>query len=320
MKKKFILYIIGFILTTVIIMYIWLDMTKSQRSMYPIISGIAIGTLVASIYWGIKLFSLKGEEVAKKVIKGELKSVNDFDELKPYYRDLIKDLSPEELVYVYNLDFDYQKTLKLGLLNLYQEGYINISDNKITITNKDKTDINKIDLFILKNIKNSNIYLKPKQLEEIIYKDGIIKELIVKNDKYSFLNTLSEYRFTIMEWISLLFIILFLIFLVIAYQSHSFVLIYIPVFLLGLSFISLAIISGFLNTYERFKNKRYIRTDKANEIVSKLDSLKLFLKDFSSLSEKETKEVKQWNDYLIYSVMFDLNNKISKELDNYILD
>jgi uncharacterized membrane protein len=38
------------------------------------------------------------------------------------------------------------------------------------------------------------------------------------------------------------------------------------------------------------------------------------------INEKEIKEVKQWDDYLIYSVMFDLNSKISKELDNYILD
>ena len=55
------------------------------------------------------------------------------------------------------------------------------------------------------------------------------------------------------------------------------------------------------------KNNDYIRTKKGEEINQNLEGLKNYLKDFSSLHEKDEKSLALWEDYLIYSVIFSQN-------------
>jgi len=65
------------------------------------------------------------------------------------------------------------------------------------------------------------------------------------------------------------------------------------------------------------KEKRYMRTEKGKEINRQLDGLKLFIKEFSNIDNKEAKYLFLWEDYLIYSVMFDINRKIQDEYSKY---
>ena len=59
--------------------------------------------------------------------------------------------------------------------------------------------------------------------------------------------------------------------------------------------------------------RNYKRTEFGNDINSKLEGLKNYIRDFSILSEREKKEIVLWNDYLVYSVMFNKNEKIINE-------
>ena len=65
-------------------------------------------------------------------------------------------------------------------------------------------------------------------------------------------------------------------------------------------------------------NKFYKRTPKGKEINKKLEGLKLYLKDYSLLSEREYKEIELWEEYLIYSVMFGQNKNVIEEYEKYI--
>ena len=57
--------------------------------------------------------------------------------------------------------------------------------------------------------------------------------------------------------------------------------------------------------------------EKGKEINAKLDGLKAFMEEFSNIDSKESKHLVLWEDYLIYSVMFDINKKIQEEYIKY---
>ena len=55
-----------------------------------------------------------------------------------------------------------------------------------------------------------------------------------------------------------------------------------------------------------------------NEVNYKLDGLKNFIRDFSSLDERTKEEIILWDDYLIYSVIFGDNKKIYNEMKDKV--
>lgn len=80
-------------------------------------------------------------------------------------------------------------------------------------------------------------------------------------------------------------------------------------------------IAIYLYTYIRkSKKNNYIRTSKGEKINERLEGLKNYLKDFSIMNERDEKSLAVWEDYLIYSVIFNQNSKIVKNIyDKYII-
>ena len=57
------------------------------------------------------------------------------------------------------------------------------------------------------------------------------------------------------------------------------------------------------------------RTNKGEEINIKLEGLKNYIQEYSKLEEKNTKDMLLWEEYLIYSVIFNINDNVIKEMD-----
>lgn len=76
----------------------------------------------------------------------------------------------------------------------------------------------------------------------------------------------------------------------------------------------------YFNTYIlKMKKNNYIRTKKGEALNENLEGLKNYLKDFSTMDERDEKSLALWEDYLIYSVIFNQNTKTVKNmLDKYI--
>ncbi len=62
---------------------------------------------------------------------------------------------------------------------------------------------------------------------------------------------------------------------------------------------------------------KYRRTSLGKEINLQLDGLKKFMEEFSNINNKESKYLVLWEDYLIYSVMFNINKKIQDDYSKY---
>ena len=57
------------------------------------------------------------------------------------------------------------------------------------------------------------------------------------------------------------------------------------------------------------------RTNKGEEINIKLEGLKNYIQEYSKLEDKNTKDMLLWEEYLIYSVIFNINDNVIKEMD-----
>ena len=53
-------------------------------------------------------------------------------------------------------------------------------------------------------------------------------------------------------------------------------------------------------------------------IEEKIEGLKNYIKDFSILDEREQQELMIWDEYLIYSVLFNQNQKIVDDLSSLV--
>lgn len=61
----------------------------------------------------------------------------------------------------------------------------------------------------------------------------------------------------------------------------------------------------------------YFRTEKGEELNRQLEGLKVFLKDYSNMDDKSKDDVVIWEDYLVYSVLFNQNTTIIEEYKQY---
>lgn len=74
-----------------------------------------------------------------------------------------------------------------------------------------------------------------------------------------------------------------------------------------------------LSTIEKkYKLDPYFRTKKGKELNREIEGLKRFLKDYTLLNEKDRNEIIIWEEYLVYSVLFNQNKKIIGEYKKYL--
>ena len=75
---------------------------------------------------------------------------------------------------------------------------------------------------------------------------------------------------------------------------------------------------GLLERKPNTPEKVYIRTEIARNLNNEIDGLKNFLKDFSVIEHRDKKEFIIWKEYLIYAILFDINNKAVSEYKEII--
>lgn len=229
------------------------------------------------------------------------------------YRDIIKEYSPGVLSYIDNFELG-ENHIIATILNLELKNKIKIED-KIIIIDEDHSNLSKNEIYIFYNLKNNTyneIYLKA--FEQKSMEDSIKKELLEKNNPFH-------------KNPKIIFIITPIIIALIYFNTFSNFEIksnnVVVTIMLILLFIALLIAPYALITYifrksRLNKSQPYKRSKLGSETNEKLEGLKKYIKEFSILSEREQKEIKLWREYLIYSVMFNMNKKVVEEVKKKI--
>lgn len=242
-----------------------------------------------------------------------------------YYREILPDISAGVLSYIDDFKTD-EEDVVATIMTLELKGKIKIAE-KIEIINDTEDDLNQNEKYIFNCMKSENkanvniSYFKSLIISDAIenellkenkdIKKSVIKKIIISIIIYfvimsigsNYQNIIDALRFVDNDIINFLAKILefFSGFVLISVFAAFFI--YPPV-----------CVSYIAKYYGMNKLNPYIRNKKATEINKKLEGLKLYIKDFSNINEKEKEAIALWKEYMIYSVLFGQNKKVVQDV------
>lgn len=242
-----------------------------------------------------------------------------------YYREILPDISAGVLSYIDDFKTD-EEDVVATIMTLELKGKIKITD-KIEIINDSEDDLNKNEKYIFNCMKSENkANVNISYFKSLIISDAIENELLKEN---------KDIKKSVIKKIIISAIIYFAIMIIgFNYQNiiNSLLLIdnnAIAILVKILEFFSDFVFLSFFVTYLIYppvsiaaiakyygmnKLNPYIRNKKATEINKKLEGLKLYIKDFSNINEKEKEAIALWKEYMIYSVLFGQSKKVVQDV------
>ena len=265
------------------------------------------------IYIGLK-FGIK------RFKKDKLSEI-DFKKHKEYYREILKDYSPAELSYIDKFEILPQNDVAATLLSLELKKKICLEE-KIKVINNDTDNISSNEKYILDRIEDGKITNFDTNDFILKIQEDAIKNSLLKKSKIEWANFKRVFVFSIFAIALMVCIgtILFNDFINNPTNIEDW-----KIFILVSSILLITCIPMFLLTYvtiyiRKMKKHSYIRTKKGEILNKNLEGLKNYLKDFSTLGEKDENSLILWEDYLIYSVIFNQNTKTIKNIcDKYLI-
>jgi len=267
-------------------------------------------SLIIGIYISVKL----GKSKAYREKLSEI----DFKNNNEYFRDIIQDYNPVELSYIDDFKLNNLSDVIALLMMLNKKGIIKFNEEKkiIELTNQSLA-LSDVENYVLDNIYFGKLRFKEENLTKLKYlamQSAFDKGLIKKDDN----------KIQVFKILALFIISPIISFALINLLPHFF-----SVSILGIileciftmvvcfiPFFEVYLIVYIIVYLVKKRENPFVRTEKGEEVNKRLEGLKNYLKDFSSLNEKNVEEIIIWNDYLIYSVLFEQNEKVINEIFN----
>ena len=323
MKIKFgfiicILFIISFgidLYNLVIEEWAELVMLNYNEKFYTAILFYSLMSLFINV---LKFFFIIGIYLCFKLVNKRLRkeklSEIDFKKYDGYFRDILKNYDIAVLSYIDDFSLDYKKDIVAVLLNLKNKGKISFDElnNKIIITEKD-VYLTKVEKYLINNIEDGKLK-SGINYENVVIEEATESQLLEKRIKpfnffklflliflfiigniliFNFATSLTNFENTVV-------IIIFIVIVVIWIFTIAFIMFFLPIY-------------GIIYIVGRVSNP-FVRSKLGEEVNIKLEGLKNYLKDFSSLDEKNVEDLVIWEDYLIYSVLFNQNKIVVDEI------
>lgn len=268
-----------------------------------------IVTIIENFY--IILIFIVIKIMRKREYKNQLSKI-DYKNEGEYYRDILKGYSPFLLSYIDNFIFEGKRDIIATILNLQLKQVIKIENNTI-IKLKEDNNLEESEQYILDNVSNGKIKIADtRELEQKIVKDAQNKELIEIKESAKGKNDKPLKNKLIIAFIISIFIFMILSAIATSINSDlltTIVLIFGLIFCNPIFYIILFIIKYYLS------KAKIKRTNKGEEINTKLEGLKNYIQEYSKLKEKNANDILLWEEYLIYSVIFNINDNVIKEMD-----
>lgn len=267
------------------------------------------------IYLGIKF--------AIKRFKKDKLSVVDFKKYEGYYREILKDYSPAELSYIDNFEILSKNDIAGTLLSLQLHKKISLDKNldKIKIENNNNETISSNEQYVLDSIKDGKIQNFDENEFMSRVKDDAVRNGLLKESKMELKKLLRTLILNVILIGVLIFICVTIFSDIINNPENvrDWKLALLVLSILLLFYLPFAIIVYFCTYIAKSMKNNYNRTTKGEVINERLEGLRNYLKDYSSINERGEDSLILWEDYLIYSVIFNQNTKIIKSMnDKYI--
>ena len=260
--------------------------------------------------------------------KGKAKRVRDNVTFVPaqniaYYRDNLSELNPSLVSLLIDLDIYGNKEIVATLLRLQNKKAISIHKNgRITATGKKECPLDGGERELLSIIRNGRLNNKMlfarwrhnrfREAEKM----GYIKKAVIKKDinPISVVFGILSFIASFCLWGAVLSLDLYVI------RDYSvfrviilFVVLLVMDILLCLPFYFIIKKAG----YNKRGDVLWERTELGNETAEKIFGLARFIHEFSLLSEAEKEHVSLWDDYLVYAVVLEENERIVKDISRH---
>lgn len=235
----------------------------------------------------------------------------DFSKDKTYYRDILNEYSPASLSYMDTLKSDFKTEVICTLLMLEQKKKIRIKEEEIEILSKDTADLMETEKCILSTLINR---VPLKSIRSRFYR---IKIQELKNHDLIKKATLDLSKVGKPFLLAIIIFVISIGLIMLLGENYDFgfyeVILF---FFFSISILLLHAYPIYAIAYCVRRVMSFTRSEKGETLNQKLEGLKDYIKDFSSLNELQKEELMIWEDYLIYSVMFHQNKKIKTDLKN----
>ena len=308
----FIIYMIYSFISTFFIL-----LPKPSAATLNDIAQTFIGTIFKSVFDNriiiIAFFAIK---LAFKNVYKEKLDETDFVKNKDMYRNIINNYNISTLNYIDNFNLNCKQSYTAKLLELQRKKIIKIENDTLTIIGEPKEEIDKV---FVNTIVNNKVTMPMSTYEKFCEKDALDKELITKSPNNK------KFSKSFLIPLIMLFILLpscsgYLVFNYekLGENTSTFIVIFMIIFFILSSIAAFLFIYNFAYIFKSAFSDKYVRTPKGKDINAKLDGLKIFMKEFGQIQEKEADSIILWDDYLLYSVMFNQNKKIIEEYSKYI--
>lgn len=295
-----------------------IDNIKADSTLFPNIirTGILMFLSQFVILWFLTIpyFSVKYIKRKNKIERSDEYDLKN-DE---YYREIIPKYSVGVLSYIDDFTIG-ANDVAATLLSLSLKKCIKIENDDIKISNS-KIELMENENYILNCLKKDEI-ISIREFNNLIKKDAVASKLVKgkietkKMFEKSIFGTIISILFGRMtlylcESISRIT------------QNKSFSN---PILLLSfcvgvfLSYLYPLFLWGRMIVYWASKTTDpYIRNKKGKELNKKIEGLRKYINDYSTMEDKDKESLTIWEEYLIYSVMFGINKKVAEDILRFV--
>ena len=288
---------------------------------------IGMFIVFGTMFLFIKSFVSGIKRTIKSVRKESLSKI-DFSKDKDYYRDILKNYSPAELSYVDDFEINIKREVVATLLKLELKKKIEINENEILVLDSNLIDFKKSEKYILIQVNNGKVNLVNGQyFKNLIREEATEDELVERNTPISIFRGLLRRHNKKIIYSIVMSIICMIASGIMEYSdfvenNDTFLIIFIIIFAISMFYLAGTLFASFIGgfVYLILKSTSDHRTPKGEEVNKKIEGLKQYIKDYSMLDQSEREALEIWEDYLIYSVIFDINAKgIAEKLSKLIV-
>ena len=254
----------------------------------------------------------------------------DFINEKNICREILQKYSAMSLAYLDNFKEDTFKYGVITLLMLERKGKINIKETGIEIVNTTTRGLKESEKYVFARIKNGLFVLEnPKEFKAFAKSEGLKDKLLEKSPRIgkrirsSSTKELIKYGVkkairTVVKVLIAAVIIYIFAFLIGKIDKGPYQSIFSVLFGMIPVFVAIFLLVNYIS-YENNLNKLAFRTELGDQINTKLEGLKNYIKGYSLLSEKDKEQLILWDEFLIYSVMFNQNKKVLYDVSRFIM-
>lgn len=287
-----------------------------------IILGISLGiTLFKNIFLIILFIVIK---LVNKKIRKEKLNKDDFKRSKDYYRDILYGYGACELSWIDDFKLEIPKDIIAELLQLENKKFIKIDENNIELLeNFDTNTLNETQKYLLSCIEDGKVKnVSQIKLQETVRKDALQHKIVEQREESKKKKKKRMIKAILIAVIvNIVMKVAFNIISEMNFENNmipiiSFI-IYAIVFII-FSFYPMILIISYIIYNIKSTLDPYFRTKEGEELNRSIEGLKNYLKDYTLLDKQEKDGIVVWEEYLVYSVLFNQNKKMIEKYKSIV--